>query len=110
MELFMESRNYNNFYYKKGCKGYIDGKGEISNAPELNKSFGNIQNIQLEEVISNENFKKFWNIKKDNIKSCKDCEYRYMCIDSRKLTYNSIEEIWEAEGACPYNPYTNEWK
>lgn len=107
MKLFMESKNYNNFYYKKV---YINGKGEISNAPELNTSFGNIQKIKLEEVLNNENFKKFWDIKKDNIKSCRDCEYRYMCVDSRKLAYNSTEEIWEAEGSCPYNPYTNEWR
>ena len=106
MKLFMESKNYNNFYYKKM---YIDGKGEIRNATELDTSFGNIKETKLEEVLNNESYKKYWNVKKDNIKNCKDCEYRYMCIDSRELKYNNKEEIWEAEGTCPYNPYTNEW-
>ncbi len=106
MKLFMESKNYNNFYYKKV---YIDGIGQIRNAPELSTSFGNIQDIQLAEILINKDFKMFWDVKKDDIRSCKDCEYRYMCIDSRKLTYNNTEKIWEAEGTCPYNPYTNEW-
>jgi hypothetical protein len=47
---------------------------------------------------------------KDEIAICKDCEYRYMCVDSRLPLYQNEDNLWVLEGECNYNPYTSEWK
>ncbi len=44
-------------------------------------SFGNIRDKNLLDIINTTDFKKYWDIKKDKIKTSKDCEYRYMCVD-----------------------------
>ena len=39
---------------------------------------------------------------------CNDCEYRYMCLDSRlPLQFNNK---WYYEKDCGYNPYKALWK
>jgi len=47
------------------------------------ESFGNIQDTTLEEALNKEGFKKYWDITKDQIEVCKDCEFRYICTDCR---------------------------
>ena len=50
------------------------------------ESFGNINTIsynELVEIIQSSQFQKYWKIHKDIITECKNCEYRYMCIDDR---------------------------
>lgn len=54
----------------------IDKNGNIKNCPSMPKSFGNIKNTILEEALNKEGFKKYWNITKDQIEVCKDCEFR----------------------------------
>lgn len=87
----------------------IDSKGNIKNCPSLKNSFGNIKNTKLEEAIGKKGFKKYWNIKKDDILVCKDCEFRHMCTDCRAY----VEEPNESNSKplkCGYDPYTGIWQ
>jgi SPASM domain peptide maturase of grasp-with-spasm system len=59
----------------------IDAEGNIKNCPSMQESFGNIKDTTLEEAINKPGFKKFWNIKKDDIIKCKDCEFRHVCTN-----------------------------
>lgn len=106
----IEAVNHNSCLYKKIG---IDKKGNIKNCPLMNESFGNIHQQNLEEAINHPDFRKYWNLTKDQIEICKDCEFRYICTDCRAYTENSLKK---KEGLniskplkCGYNPYTGLW-
>lgn len=90
----------------------IDKDGSIKNCPSMTQNFGNIKNTTLDEALKHPDFKKYWNVTKDMIDVCKDCEFRHICTDCRAYT-----ERTHFEGEidlskplkCGYNPYTNEW-
>jgi len=86
----------------------IDSEGNIKNCPSMAKSFGNIKDTTLAEAIEKPGFKKYWNINKDKIHVCKDCEFRYICTDCRAYVEDP-EDILSKPLKCVYNPYTGEW-
>ena len=43
--------------------------------------FGNTKDTTLAVAIEKLGFKKCWNITKEQIAVCKDCEFRYICTD-----------------------------
>ena len=48
-------------------------------------------------------------ISKDQVKVCKDCEFRYMCSDCSAFTKNP-EDKFDKPLKCNYNPYTAKWE
>lgn len=108
-------KTYSEFTQFNSClnkKISIDNDGNIKNCPSLPQSFGNIKDITLEEALNHTDIKKYWNVTKDKIDVCKDCEFRYICTDCRAYT----ERTHFDDGIdlskplkCGYNPYTNEW-
>lgn len=110
LETYTLSTNHNSCLYKKIS---IDKDGNIRNCPSMPQSFGNIKDNTLEEAIAHPEFKKYWNLTKDQIEVCKDCEFRYICTDCRAYTERTH---MNAEGLdtskplkCGYDPYTGEW-
>lgn len=111
LETYTLCNSHNSCLHKKIS---IDSQGNIRNCPSMSQSFGNIKDTTLEEAINNKDFKKYWNITKDEIEVCKDCEFRYMCTDCRAFTERTHEN---KEGLdiskplkCGYDPYTGEWE
>lgn len=87
----------------------IDAEGNIKNCPSMKESFGNIKDTTLEEAINKPGFKKYWNITKDQITKCKDCEFRHVCTDCRAYIDNP-NDIYSAPLKCGYDPYTCTWE
>lgn len=111
IKCFTESLHHNSCLHKKIS---IDSEGNIRNCPSMPQSFGNIKDTTLEEALAHPDFKKYWNLTKDHIEVCKDCEFRYICTDCRAYTERTHKN---AEGLdtskplkCGYNPYTGEWE
>jgi SPASM domain peptide maturase of grasp-with-spasm system len=104
--LFLESQHYNTCLNRKIS---IDVNGNIKNCPSMQEHFGNILTTDIEEVFNNINFRKLWEIKKDNIETCKDCEFRHVCSDCRAYI-DEPENIYSKPLKCGYSPYTNEWE
>jgi SPASM domain peptide maturase of grasp-with-spasm system len=100
--MFTESHQFNSCLNKKIS---INRDGEIMNCPSMKVSYGNISNTGLKEVATSESFKVPWMIKKDNITICKDCEFRYMCVDCRAFVQNP-QELLSKPLKCKYDPYT----
>ncbi|NJL77136.1 MAG: hypothetical protein HC892_21095, partial [Saprospiraceae bacterium] len=69
---------------------------------------GHINKVSLREPLLDNPFKRAWKIKKDDVKICKDCEFRYICSDCRVFTEDP-EDINSKPLKCGYNPYTLEW-
>ena len=85
----------------------IDVKGEIKNCPSIPKSYGNVKNTSLLQVASEKDFQQLWQVKKDNIAVCKDCEFRHVCTDCRAFTEDG--ELYGKPSKCNYDPYTATW-
>ncbi|WP_262696837.1 grasp-with-spasm system SPASM domain peptide maturase [Chryseobacterium sp. 3008163] len=107
----LEAINHNSCLHKKIS---IDSEGNIRNCPSMPQSFGNIKETTLETALNHKDFKKYWNLTKDKIEVCKDCEFRYICTDCRAYTERTHED---KEGLdiskplkCGYDPYTGEWE
>ena len=86
----------------------IDSKGFIKNCPSMSNNFGHISRVTLLEALSNIEYKKYWYIAKSEISVCKDCEFRYICLDCR--VYRTDDSILSKPKKCSYDPYTNSWQ
>jgi SPASM domain peptide maturase of grasp-with-spasm system len=74
----------------------------------MKKSYGNIRQTTLSEALKKNGFKDYWEINKDQIDVCKDCEFRYICTDCRAF----IQEpgnMFSKPLKCSYSPYTSLW-
>jgi SPASM domain peptide maturase of grasp-with-spasm system len=109
ISMFTESQKHHTYFNRKL---YIGTNGEIKNAPECSKIFGYIQDLknveELKKIIANPEFQKYWFINKDICNICKDCEYRYMCLDNR-LPVKGKNGDWYFKQTCTYNPYKVKW-
>ncbi len=105
LDHFTESLHHNTCLNRKIS---IDQDGNIKNCPSMPMSFGHITKNTLREVVDNPQFQSSWNLKKDMIDKCKDCEYRHVCTDCRAYTVTP-ENLLAAPLKCGYNPYTGIW-
>jgi SPASM domain peptide maturase of grasp-with-spasm system len=106
LKTFTESKHFNSCLNRKIG---IDKNGNIKNCPSMQHSYGNVKKTLLNDVINRKNYQDIWNINKDQIETCKDCEYRYVCTDCRAYI-ETPENIKSKPLKCGYNPYTNEWE
>ncbi|RZJ83098.1 MAG: grasp-with-spasm system SPASM domain peptide maturase, partial [Chryseobacterium sp.] len=86
----------------------IDESGKIKNCPSMSKQFGDIKSTRLEQVVSDAEFLSVWDITKDKITICKDCEYRNICLDCRAYT-KAPHDLYSKPSKCKYDPYSAEW-
>jgi SPASM domain peptide maturase of grasp-with-spasm system len=105
LPFFTEAQAHNTCLNRKFC---IDAEGNIKNCPAMSRSFGNIKDTILQEAIEKEGFKDLWFINKDKIDVCRDCEFRYMCMDCRCFIKDP-ENIYSQPAKCGYNPYICKW-
>lgn len=102
-EMYRESIHHNSCLNRKIS---IDINGNIKNCPSLSKSYGNINSTTLKEALLNEGFKSYWSVNKDQIDTCKDCEFRYVCTDCRAF----LDSPYSKPKKCNYNPYSMKWE
>lgn len=104
-ESFFEARLHNSCLNRKLS---VDKKGYVKNCPSQKTKFGHIQSANLKEIVNQPAFKTLWDIKKDQIETCKDCEFRYICTDCR-VYVTDPESNYSKPSKCNYNPYLGEW-
>ncbi len=111
LEIISESMHHNSCL---NCKLSIDSSGNIKNCPSMKQSFGNIENTGLEKSLLHKDFRRYWNLTKDDIEGCKDCEFRYVCTDCRAYTERTHTDKDGLDISkplkCGYDPYTGEWE
>jgi SPASM domain peptide maturase of grasp-with-spasm system len=106
IKTFTESLHFNSCLNRKVS---VDKKGYIKNCPSLSNHYGHVDETNLADITKTDDFKKLWNIKKDQISICKDCEFRHICTDCRAYRDNP-DDIKSKPLKCGYNPYTAEWE
>ncbi|UZO82069.1 grasp-with-spasm system SPASM domain peptide maturase [Aquimarina sp. ERC-38] len=106
LQPFTEALNHNSCLNRKIS---IDIEGNIKNCPSTPKVYGNIFNNSLESAAEDKEFQKLWNLTKDQVLICKDCEFRYICTDCRAYLENP-EDLYSKPLKCGYDPYANTWE
>lgn len=101
-----DERNHNTCLSKKVT---IDVNGEIKNCPSMNVSFGNLKDLTIKDALNKAEFKKYWNISKDQILVCTTCEYRNVCTDCRAFV-ETPDDIYSKPLKCGYDPIANKWE
>lgn len=98
---FKEARTHNSCLNRKIS---ILADGTIKNCPSLLPAYGNIRARSLKEVIADPDFLFYWTIRKDQVKKCRDCEFRLFCYDCRAFLENP-EDVYSKPLKCGYDPY-----
>jgi len=105
MPAFTEAFNFNLGLNRKVSIGV---NGNIKNYLSHSKIFGNVQNGKIEEILKKSEFQETWKITKDQVEICKDCQYRYMCVDNSEIIY--LNGTFKRKNDCNFNPYDNCWR
>lgn len=103
---FFEGLKYNTCLNKKIS---IDVNGDIRNCPSMPQKFENLHDTTLRQAIEKKLFKKLWNISKDKINTCKNCEFRYICTDCRAYIQEP-KDVYSKPLKCGYDPNTGKWE
>ncbi|MGE0568121.1 MAG: grasp-with-spasm system SPASM domain peptide maturase [Bacteroidia bacterium] len=102
---YTESQNFNSCLNRKIS---IDKFGAVKNCPSMKFGYGKIENVDIEKLVQKKGFKKYWNINKDKVSICKDCEFRYICMDCRAYTVDE-NDLYSKPKKCNYDPYKGLW-
>lgn len=87
----------------------ITADGKIKPCIHSSIEIGSIDN----DLESFDNFlekmRPYWEINKDKVERCRDCEFRYVCFDCREIAMRKSGDIYAPNPLCHYNPYTGKW-
>lgn len=101
---------YNHFY--NAClneKIAITSSGDILPCIfSRNSIIGNVKDAPLQCL--KKQIEKSWEITKNKIKICQDCEYRYACSDCRPLALGIFDDKLAKYPRCCYSPEEGVWK
>ena len=106
-DFYSESLEFNSCLNRKLS---IDEYGYIKNCPSMDATYGHVDDVPtLTKIINDKSFTKYWNIHKNVILKCKDCEFRLICSDCRAYLEDS-ENILSKPLKCGYDPYNGIWE
>ncbi|HET6764280.1 MAG TPA: grasp-with-spasm system SPASM domain peptide maturase [Longimicrobiaceae bacterium] len=102
---FTEARSFNSCLNRKIS---VDATGEIRNCPSLPRSYGNAAETSLVSALMRAEFRELWEVNKDQVETCRDCEFRYICTDCRAFVRDPADRFAKPS-KCTYDPYTARW-
>jgi SPASM domain peptide maturase of grasp-with-spasm system len=102
---FLESMQFNSCLNRKIS---VDVRGEIRNCPSLPETYGNMATTTLHAAVMQERFRDVWEVNKDQVAVCRDCEFRYVCTDCRAWVQDPSDPA-SKPAKCAYDPYTAQW-
>ena len=86
----------------------VDQEGEIRNCPSMPRGFGNAATVPLASALQDPAFQAVWGITKDQVETCRDCEFRYVCTDCRAYVRDPGDPR-SKPARCSYDPYQARW-
>jgi SPASM domain peptide maturase of grasp-with-spasm system len=103
-EFFTEAQQHNTGLNRKIC---IDVKGYIKNHHLHKTGFGHVSENRLEDVLALPAFQQKWYYSNDQVEKCRNCEYRYMCMDTADIVIRQGKACKKTD--CGYDPHTQQW-
>lgn len=101
---YTESRLHNIGLNRKIC---IDQYGGIKNYLSHDRTYGNINDHKMEDIINRSDFKEKWFIHNDKVQKCCDCQFRYVCVSNSDITFK--DGCYTKITQCNFDPYKNTW-
>ena len=71
---------------------------------------GHVKRSRLQAIISSDAVEQAWKFTKDQVQVCKDCEYRYACLDCPAAVLVTGGSLYAKPPWCTYNPHAGEWQ
>ncbi|MGB3466777.1 MAG: hypothetical protein WBA74_15965, partial [Cyclobacteriaceae bacterium] len=102
---FTESLQHHTYLNRKL---FVAPDGEISNTPDFTKTFGKIGTADIRKLIDDSEFTMYFDIRKENLPVCRQCEFRHICLD-RRIPEKDDNGNWRLPNECGYNPYQMLW-
>lgn len=101
---FNRNQNWNSCLYDTIC---IQPNGNVTPCIfEREIKYGNIREHPLETIYNGPNALSIKSLNLDKVEGCKDCEFRYACLDCRPLARATTGNLTSKNPRCTYNPYT----
>ncbi len=91
-----------------GTKIAITSDGKVRPCIYSEISIGDIESLSIHQII--EGLKPYWELTKDKVEICKDCELRYVCFDCREIARRQGGDILAPNPLCQYDPCSGRWK
>lgn len=54
--------------------------------------------------------KFYWNITKEEVEVCKECELKYVCFDCREISLRAQGDLYAPNPYCLYIPEEGRWQ
>jgi radical SAM protein with 4Fe4S-binding SPASM domain len=106
-EIYEKNRSWNSCWMGKAA---VTPTGDVLPCVfARNQVAGNVRKQSLNEIIRSEVMLKLWGITNDQVETCKDCEYRYICQDCRPWAAGISGNLLAKSPRCTYDPYKGEW-
>ena len=77
---------------------------------ERNIKLGDLKSQSINEILESEAIKKYWFLTFNQVNVCKDCEFKYSCVDCRPLGISRRGNLLDKNPRCTYDPKIGEWK
>ena len=83
----------------------INSKGDIIPCHiASNEITGNIKEVSLNKVIRKGKMDSYWNLSKEKLMTCNQCEYRYICFNCPIIEHRKEDKEFKENIFCKYNP------
>lgn len=103
---FTEARRGNSCLNRKVG---IDVDGQVGSCPACSNKCSPVNDATLKSSVANFGLQTITQITKDEVKICRDCEFRYVCTDCRVFR-SDPSDLYSKPANCSYNPYTATWE
>jgi SPASM domain peptide maturase of grasp-with-spasm system len=101
---FSEAQSYNLGLNKKIS---INRFGKLKNYLTHEEEFGDVTQESIRCFTENVYLQNKWEISNNNIETCKDCQYRYVCVDNSPISQRN--GLYYRANPCDFDPYHNLW-
>lgn len=85
----------------------FDINGNIKNHLSHNEVIVNLNNVNVDKFTIPSNILSNWKISNDKIEKCKDCQFRYICVDNSELHF--VNNLIQKSTDCGFDPYSLTW-
>ncbi|MBU0456348.1 MAG: radical SAM protein [Gammaproteobacteria bacterium] len=105
---FLYSKHYNSCW---GNMLFLRFDGKVVPCPHARDLIlGDIITDNFEDILDGA-ISQAWTLTLDDVETCKECEFKYICTDCRPLAFEeNINNILQKNSRCLYDPFSGQWK
>lgn len=115
----VKPKSYTREKFFQNCQGHtcwegqltVNANGELLPCPfARTEIIANLLDKKLSEVIRDRDYEKYWDLTKDDIEGCNECEYRFLCFDCRVIEKSLSKTFNSKSNLCTYDPMKGVWE